>query len=181
MNMNFGVIFATDQEGGFSKRGSGMPWSCPEDLLLFKTTTVGHPVIMGRRTLESLPGMRPLPRRINIVLTRNPARLPQSLVGFEVAKNLDDSLRIAGDLIGTMPYIIGGRDLIVRSIADRRCIRIRRSIIRGTHGCDAHLPETSEMMTNDIVGYRMETTLGQRCILHVENWDIERGQHSERN
>jgi dihydrofolate reductase len=51
-------------------RDNGLPWRLPRDMKFFMTTTQGHPVIMGRRTYESMAG--PLPRRTNIVVTRNP-------------------------------------------------------------------------------------------------------------
>ncbi|SJN09555.1 Dihydrofolate reductase [Leucobacter sp. 7(1)] len=60
--------------GGAIGRDGDMPWHLPEDLAHFKRTTLGAPVIMGRRTWESLPDrVRPLPGRSNIVVTRDPA------------------------------------------------------------------------------------------------------------
>lgn len=58
-----------------------LPWSVPEDLAHFKAKTIGHPVIMGRKTFESLG--RPLPGRKNIVLTSVPDWLPQSVTGVD--------------------------------------------------------------------------------------------------
>ena len=51
-------------------RGGDLPWHLPGDLAFFKRTTTGHPIVMGRKTFESIG--RPLPKRRNIVLTRNP-------------------------------------------------------------------------------------------------------------
>lgn len=76
--------------GGVIGRDGGMPWHLPQDLAHFKRTTLDHPVIMGRRTWESLPAkVRPLPGRRNIVLSTDPqwapagaqrcASLPQAL------------------------------------------------------------------------------------------------------
>ncbi|MGN0868591.1 MAG: dihydrofolate reductase, partial [Akkermansia sp.] len=62
------VAMAADRAIG---RGGTMPWHLREDLRLFKRLTLGHPVLMGRKTWESLG--RPLPGRQNIVLTRDPA------------------------------------------------------------------------------------------------------------
>ncbi|EYT51642.1 dihydrofolate reductase [Leucobacter sp. UCD-THU] len=66
-----GMIWA-EARGGAIGRGGTMPWHLPEDLAHFKTTTWGAPVIMGRRTWESLPErFRPLPGRENVVVTRS--------------------------------------------------------------------------------------------------------------
>lgn len=61
-----------EARGGVIGRDGGMPWHLPEDLAHFKRATLGHPVVMGRRTWESLPErFRPLPGRANIVVTRD--------------------------------------------------------------------------------------------------------------
>ena len=67
---------ACDKEGHDGAIGfeGGMPWHLPEDMRRFKELTVSHPVIMGRKTWESLsPKYRPLPNRDNIVVSRDPA------------------------------------------------------------------------------------------------------------
>jgi len=64
------LIFARAANGVIGVRGS-LPWHLPEDLAHFKRTTLGSPVIMGRKTWDSLPArFRPLPGRVNIVVTR---------------------------------------------------------------------------------------------------------------
>ncbi|MBP1327537.1 dihydrofolate reductase [Leucobacter exalbidus] len=69
--IGLGLIWAEARGGVIGKAGT-MPWHLPEDLAHFKRTTLGAPVIMGRRTWESLPErVRPLPGRPNIVVTRN--------------------------------------------------------------------------------------------------------------
>lgn len=65
-------------------RNGGMPWHLPEDLKTFKRLTLGHPVLMGRKTWESIG--RPLPGRQNIVLSRDEAFRPE---GAEVVRSLD--------------------------------------------------------------------------------------------
>lgn len=65
-----GLIWAQAHDGVIGAAG-GMPWHVPEDLAHFKQTTLGRPVIMGRRTWDSLPErFRPLPGRENVVITR---------------------------------------------------------------------------------------------------------------
>lgn len=66
------LIFARSTNGVIGKNGT-MPWHLPEDLAHFKRTTLGCPVIMGRKTWDSLPPrFRPLPGRLNVVVTRQP-------------------------------------------------------------------------------------------------------------
>jgi dihydrofolate reductase len=67
-----GLIWAQSTSGVIGRDG-GIPWRLPEDLARFKELTMGHTVVMGRRTWESLPrSVRPLPGRRNIVITRDP-------------------------------------------------------------------------------------------------------------
>jgi dihydrofolate reductase len=88
-------------------RGNSLPWHLPEDLRHFRAVTTGHPVIMGRRTWESLPArFRPLPGRRNIVVTRQPAWRAE---GAEVVASPDAALA----LLGSVPqaFVIGGAEL----------------------------------------------------------------------
>lgn len=70
--MRLNLIFARARNGVIG-RNNTLPWHLPEDLAHFKSTTLGCPVIMGRRTWDSLPPrFRPLPGRVNVVLSRDP-------------------------------------------------------------------------------------------------------------
>ncbi|MFY7906277.1 MAG: dihydrofolate reductase, partial [Burkholderiaceae bacterium] len=69
--MRINLIYARARNGVIGSNNS-LPWHLPEDLAHFKRCTLGCPVIMGRRTWDSLPPrFRPLPGRVNVVLTRN--------------------------------------------------------------------------------------------------------------
>ena len=93
-----GIIGCTNEEG----RGA-LPWHLPEDLKHFKETTNGHPIIMGRKTWESLG--RPLPNRRNIVISR---QKDYAAVGAEVFTSLPEALTV----IDNAPaFIIGGAEL----------------------------------------------------------------------
>lgn len=83
-----GVVAIADN--GVIGKDGGLPWRMRDDLQWFKSLTSGHPVIMGRTTYEGLKA--PLPRRLNIVLTRR-ALLPRS--GMVIAGTTDDALRAA--------------------------------------------------------------------------------------
>ena len=85
-------------------RGNDLPWRIPEDLGYFKRTTLGKPVLMGRRTHESIG--RPLPGRRNIVLSR---RTGYEAAGCEVVGGLDEALRRCGEVAEIV--VIGGEEL----------------------------------------------------------------------
>ncbi len=84
--------------------GGQLPWHLPEDLKHFKALTLGHPVIMGRRTWESLG--KPLPGRENIVVTR---RTDYEAPGASVACSLDAALALCAGQ--AMAFVIGGGEL----------------------------------------------------------------------
>ena len=101
-------------------RDNGLPWRLPKDMRHFMRTTLGKPVIMGRRTLESMP--RPLPRRTNIVLTR---QADYAAAGIKVAADFDAALDIAErrcrrDGVDTA-FVIGGAPVYAAGlpVADR--------------------------------------------------------------
>lgn len=105
---------ARDRVIGIDNR---MPWHLPEDMKFFRETTRGKPVIMGRKTWESLPdAFRPLPGRVNIVVSRN-AAYPAD--GATVVGSLSDALTAAGDT--DIVFVMGGAELYRQAlpIADR--------------------------------------------------------------
>ena len=102
------VIVAIARGGVIGKNGA-LPWHVPEDLTLFKSVTMGHAMIMGRRTYESIG--RALPGRRSIVVTRG-EQAPQ---GCEVAKNLEEALTLAR-ATDQEPLIIGGAKLYVEAL-----------------------------------------------------------------
>ena len=84
-------LIAARSRNGVIGRDGDMPWHLPEDLKYFKRTTMGHPMIMGRRTFDS---MGALPGRRSIVITRQP---DWHADGVEVASSLDHALALVGD------------------------------------------------------------------------------------
>ncbi|MCD2443772.1 dihydrofolate reductase [Agromyces sp. SYSU K20354] len=96
-----------------------MPWHVPEDLAHFKQATLGSPVVMGRKTWESLPPrFRPLPGRTNVVVSRNPEWAAEGAVRVG---SIDDALALAGSSDPEWIWVIGGAELFTRVIdrADR--------------------------------------------------------------
>ena len=93
--------------------GNALPWHLPEDLAHFKRTTLGAPVIMGRKTWDSLPPrFRPLPGRVNIVVTRQPDwQAPGALRAASVA----EARQLAGE--APVAWITGGAELYAQALA----------------------------------------------------------------
>lgn len=101
------LIVALARNGVIGRAGA-LPWRLPEDLAHFKRTTLGHCVIMGRRTWEAIG--RPLPGRRNLVLTRDPA---WRAAGAEPMTDLDTALRAVGAGEG---FIIGGAQIYAQAL-----------------------------------------------------------------
>lgn len=103
------VLVAAVAANGVIGRDGQLPWHVPDDLAHFKTVTMGHPMIMGRRTFEAIG--RPLPGRRSIVVTRNPrwrasSQSASSDAGVEVCSSFRDALATAGP--GTVMVVGGG-------------------------------------------------------------------------
>lgn len=109
-----------------------LPWRLPADLKHFKSVTLGKPVIMGRKTFESIG--KPLPGRDNIVVTRDPKFHAD---GISVAHSLDDALAQAHDVPEIM--LIGGAQLYAESLA--RAQRLYLTLIHADVDGDAHFPD----------------------------------------
>ena len=106
------LVVARAQNGVIGRDGT-LPWHIPADLKRFKALTMGSAMIMGRKTFDSLPGL--LPGRRHIVLTRDPE---WSAEGAEVARDVEDALRLAGD---EPVSVIGGAEIfaLFLPLADR--------------------------------------------------------------
>jgi dihydrofolate reductase len=104
-----GIIVAVAANGVIGAQGD-LPWRLPEDLRHFKQITLGHAIIMGRATWDSIG--RPLPRRRNIVVTRNRSFRAD---GVEVAHSLDEALTLARTT-DPEPFVIGGASLYAEAL-----------------------------------------------------------------
>jgi len=104
-----GLIVAVARNGVIGVDGD-LPWRLPEDLKHFKRTTIGHPIIMGRKTYESIG--RPLPKRLNIVVTR---QRDFSAPGCTVVHSFDAALE-AGWAAHEEPFVIGGAALYAAAL-----------------------------------------------------------------
>ena len=108
--MKLGMIYARARNGVIGDKGQ-LPWHLPEDLAHFKATTQGCPVIMGRKTWDSLPPrFRPLPGRRNIVVTRQSAWQAE---GAERAGSLQQALALCEG--APVAWVIGGAELYAQA------------------------------------------------------------------
>lgn len=109
--MKLTIVAAVARNGVIGRDGS-IPWRLPEDMAHFRELTTGHPVVMGRRTWESLPGrFRPLPGRRNVVVTRNAG---WTAAGAERAGSLDEALALVDDAAEV--FVIGGAVLYASAL-----------------------------------------------------------------
>lgn len=125
------IIVAIAQNGTIGDKNA-LLWHIKEDMRFFRTTTSGHPVIMGRKTFESL-GSKPLPKRKNIVITRSDVEFE----GAFVAHSLEEAIAMADD--DAEVFIMGGAQIYAQAldIADRMYItRVERD-----YEGDASFPE----------------------------------------
>lgn len=98
MKLSIIVAMADDRVIGIENR---LPWQLPADMQWFRRHTLGKPVVMGRKTFESIG--RPLPQRTNVVVSRDPAFQPEGCI---VARSVEEALAAVGDADEAM--VIGG-------------------------------------------------------------------------
>ena len=105
------IVIAAVAENGVIGRGNSLPWHLPEDLAHFRTVTMGHPVVMGRRTHEAIG--RTLDGRLNIVLSRDPDYRPRP--GCRQAGSLREALTLCAG--AARVFLIGGAELFRAGLA----------------------------------------------------------------
>jgi len=146
--MEITLIAALDRNGLIGA-GNALPWHLPADLQHFKRLTLGKPILMGRRTFDSIG--RPLPGRHNIVVSRDPEFRPE---GCTVADSIDAALAAADDATEVM--VIGGASFYEQLLP--RATRLYLTRIDAVFDGDAWFPEidaddwievTSEMHAGD--------------------------------
>jgi dihydrofolate reductase len=106
------TLIAAVARNGVIGDGSGLLWHIPEDMQFFRRTTAGSPVIMGRKTWDSLPPrFRPLPGRRNIVVTRQPG---WHAPGAENAPSIEEAVKRAADCARV--FVIGGAEVYAAAL-----------------------------------------------------------------
>jgi dihydrofolate reductase len=126
-------LIAAVASNGVIGSDNSLPWQLPEDLKHFKALTLGHPVIMGRKTHESIG--RPLPGRRNIVISRNAAF---SAKGCETAASLDAALAACAGTTDEV-FVIGGAQIYAGALAKAQ--RLYLTEIGAEYPGDAYFPE----------------------------------------
>jgi dihydrofolate reductase len=156
---NVGLVWAQSTSGVIG-RGGDIPWRVPEDLARFKQVTMGHTVVMGRRTWESLPArVRPLPGRRNVVLSRQGDFIAD---GAEVVDSLEQALT------GTEPgaWVIGGEQIYLLALPRAtRCevTEVEIDLVRDDE--DALAPVLDEMWLGEMGEWRVSRS-GLRYRFH---------------
>jgi len=181
------ALIWAQSHGDIIGHDGSMPWHLPEDLAHFKQLTLGSPVIMGRKTWDSLPKrFRPLPGRRNIVVTRQQAWADE---GAEVAHGVDDALRLAAssgepreraatdiptngsDRAVDIVWVIGGAEIFA-SVLDR-ADRLEITEIRETFEGDTIAPQHGEdwvlTATDPVEGWHTSSTDLHYRFLSYEN------------
>jgi dihydrofolate reductase len=126
------LIAALDRDFAIG-RDNQLPWHLPDDLKRFKALTVGRPLLMGRKTAESLG--RALPKRSNLVLTRS-GQVP--FAGMRAVASLDEALRIAAGEAGEL-CVIGGGDVFALALPRARRMHLTH-VDTIVEGADAFFP-----------------------------------------
>lgn len=140
--------------------GGSLPWHLPEDLRRFKQLTLGHSVIMGRRTWESLPG--PLPQRHSIVVSTQLTPRAQQLgphTQLEVVSSLSDALRCASP----RRFIIGGATLYAQTLTTAD--RLELTFVEGHYEGDVVFPPYRSALQSF-----ERTALDQHCGFRFETY-----------
>lgn len=133
MSVALTLIAALDRNRAIG-RGNALPWHLPDDLKRFKALTLGKPVLMGRKTAESLG--RALPKRRNLVLTRN-GRVP--FEGMEAVDSIDAAIALAQADGATELCVIGGGELYALALLHAARMHLTH-VDTVVEGCDAFFP-----------------------------------------
>ena len=127
------LIAALDRNGAIGK-GNALPWRLPNDLKRFKALTLGKPVLMGRRTADSLG--RALPGRLNLVMTRS-GRVP--FAGMQAVSSIDEALRIASAQGASELCVIGGGEVYALALPFASTMHLTH-VDTTVEGADAFFP-----------------------------------------
>jgi dihydrofolate reductase len=140
--MKISLIVAVDKNRGIGKNGK-MPWDIPADLKRFKEITMGHPIIMGRKTYDSIG--RLLPERYNVVITRDQEFKINNLrkgENFAVVSSLNEALQLVSVAQGNDEcFIIGGGQIFNEAI--NISDKLYLTLVEGEYDVDTYFPEYS--------------------------------------
>lgn len=139
------LIVAADEKWGIGRNG-GLLTHLSADLKYFKERTIGKTVVMGRKTLESLPGSKPLPHRKNVVLTGNPSYEKEGCV---IVHSMNELMTVCADLPSEDVMIIGGASLYNELM--EKCESLFITKIYDDLGADVFIKNVDELDSFEVV------------------------------
>lgn len=152
---SFDVVVAVETNDGIGINNA-VPWKLPSDMKHFKSITTAandddatkmNAVIMGRKTWESIPqAFRPLSRRVNVVLSRNPAYVV-SEPGVVIASSFTRALEQLSNTtnVGKI-FVAGGTELYTEAIVHPCCVNLHVTRVHGSYECDAFFPPIDDAL-----------------------------------
>ncbi len=150
--MKFSIVVAVDRNRGIGKNNA-LPWHLPGDMKHFKQITSRaadgkrNAVVMGRKTWDSLPPkFRPLPGRLNIVLTRQ-ANFDLGAGDCKIARSLDEALSLCDGEDLSDVFVIGGAELYSAALAHVLLKRVYLTEIQADFDCDVFFPKYDENLS----------------------------------
>jgi dihydrofolate reductase len=143
--MIISLIVAMDEKGGIAWQGR-LPWHLPAELKLFKQTTMGHHLLMGRKTFESVG--KPLAGRTTIVITRQSGYAPE---GCLVAHSLEDAITLAKSRGERETFVCGGGEIFTQALP--LTDRIYLTVVHTVVSADIKFPalQADEWLEGDVV------------------------------
>lgn len=159
----FDVIVARSVGDRAIGKNGAIPWILKEDLRWFRERTVGHVLIMGRRTWDSLP-IKPLPNRVSVVLTHSTSNV--GLSGCHTAHSLESAMTFVEVCYPLMNvFIIGGEGVYREALGSARCRAIYETVVDlEVEGATAFFPEIKEDQ------YRLVEEKGMYCEEGLRYW-----------
>ncbi|MDR2731917.1 MAG: dihydrofolate reductase [Fibromonadaceae bacterium] len=157
-------LIAAVAENGVIGKDNELPWHLPADLQFFKKTTLGHPIIMGRKNFESIG--RILPGRTNIVLTRNPNFTETA--DLKVAHSLEEAFAIARKTGSDECFVIGGAEIYKEALPF--CQKLYITQVHGIFEGNTFMPEYEK-------GFRKISSVSNnadehnKCAYDFEVWE----------
>lgn len=151
------LIVAVDNNWSIGNQGQLLV-SIPEDKKLFRDETLGKVILMGRKTLESLPGKQPLYGRTNIVLTRN---LDYKVKGAIVCHSLSEAMNELGKYPEESCFVIGGQSIYEQFLP--YCNTAHVTCIDYTYNADTHFPNLDKDSSWEMTAESEEQTYFDLC------------------
>lgn len=151
------LIAAVDKNWAIGNNGKLLV-AIPQDQKMFRDETLGNVVVMGRKTLESLPGAQPLYGRTTIVLSNDPA---YKVKGATVCHSVEEALRILSDYPSDSIYIAGGESIYRQFLP--YCSEAQITWIDFAYAADAHFPDLNQDAAWKLVQESEEQTYFDLC------------------